>query len=490
MFRRLLFALSLTALLAPGPTSAGLSQDAAAAYARAVALHQAGDLEGAVRAYGEAVAMDPRNPQLRSNLGAALAALGRYQEAIAAYREALRLAPGDGRIRTNLALAYYKSADIPRAAEELQALHEAAPGELRTTLLLADCRLQLGEYDAVQALLVPVEGAQPEDRTVQYLLGMAFIRSGRTAEGQRRVESLMRGGDSAEAQYLLGAASFLAKDYPRAVVHLGRALALQPGLPSLRSTYGQALLFTGDPDGALQAFRAALADTPNDYEAAFYLASILARRQEPAEARALAQRALQLRPQSAEAKQLLAALDGPGPEPNPVAEESPLLGRPAPDVAWLRPDGARERLSALRGRPLLLAFGSFTCPQFRHGAPVLNDLYQRFHDRVEFRLVYIREAHPEGEWQSTVNARQGVSLAEAHSPEERRRHAALCRERLEIPYQAVVDDMDGRAEQAFGAFPSHAFVLDAAGKVIYTTALDAENLHPAALAAALAAVAR
>ena len=488
MLRSFPLALSLVALLASGPAAS--AQDAAAAYARGVALHQAGDLEGAVRAYGEAVALDPRNPQLRSNLGAALAALGRYAEAIASYREALRLLPADVRIRTNLALAYYKSADIPRAAEELQALHEEAPGELRTTLLLADCRLHLGEYQQVQALLLPVEAAHPEDRTVQYLLGMAFIRNGRVPDGQRRVEALMRGGDSAEGQYLLGSASFMAKDYPAAVEHLGKALALQPELPGLRSAYGQALLFTGDPEGAAQAFRAALRETPNDYEAAFYLASILVQRKRPDEARPLVERAVQLRPQSEEAKQLLAGLDRPLPAGKPVADDSPLLGRPAPEVRWLRPDGGSERLSALRGRPLLLAFGSFTCPQFRHGAPVLNDLYRRFQDKVEFRLVYIREAHPQGEWQSTINARQGVSLAESRSAKERAGHAALCRERLSIPYQAVVDDMDGGAERAFDAFPSRAFVLDATGKVTYTTALDEESLEPEALAAALAAVAR
>ncbi|HXY39649.1 MAG TPA: tetratricopeptide repeat protein [Vicinamibacteria bacterium] len=490
MFRRFSLAFAHALLLAALPAIVASAQDAAAAYARAVALHQAGDLEGAVRAYGEALVQDPRNPQLRSNLGAALAALGRYEEAIASYREALRLLPGDARIRTNLALAYYKSADIARAAEELQALHEAAPAELRTTLLLADCRLRLGEYDKVQELLLPVEAAQPEDRTTQYLLGLAFVRSGRTSEGQRRVEALMRGGDSAEAQYLLGSASFVAKDYPKAVEHLGRALAQQPELPSLRSAYGQALLFTGDPDGAEQAFRAALRDTPNDYEAAFYLASILAQRQKLAEARPLAERALQLRPRSAEAQQLLASLDRPSAEARPAAAESPLVGLAAPEVTWRRADGATERLSSLLGHPLLLAFGSFTCPQFRHGAPVLNDLYRRFHDRVEFRLVYIREAHPQGEWQSTINARQGVSLAEARSPGERGEHAALCRERLQIPYQAVVDDMDGRAEKAFSAFPSHAFVLDGTGKVTYATPLDEESLQPEALAAALAAVAR
>ncbi len=470
--------------------SATAAEDPATAYARAVSLHQSGDLEGAVRAYREALAALPGNAQLRSNLGAALAALGRYEEAIASYREALELAPGDARIRTNLALAYYKSAEIPRAAEELQALHDSQPDDLRTTLLLADCRLQLGEHQRVEELLRPVEVAQPGDRTVQYLLGMALVRGGKPAEGQVRIEKLMQAGDSAEGQYLLGSASFVARDYPKAVEHLSRALALDPALPGLRTYYGQSLLFTGDPEGAEQAFRSVLAATRNDYDAAFYLASILANRGRTAEARPLAERALQLRPRSQEARSLLAGLDAPRAAALPAGEPSPLVGRPAPDVELHTASGGTLRLSSLRGRPVLLAFGSFTCPQFRHGAPVLNRLYERYRDRVEFRLVYMREAHPQGEWQSTINARQGVSLPEARSERERGEHAGLCRTRLAIPYEAVLDGMNGAAEHAFSAFPSRAFVVDRTGKVTYATALDEESLRPEALAAALDAVVR
>lgn len=488
-----LLLLPLALLRGPGP-----AEDLAAAYARAVSLHQAGDLDGAIRAYREVLAQDPRNAQVRSNLGAALATLGRYEEAIAAYREALAAAPGNASIRTNLALAYYKSADVARAAQELEALHTAQPADQRTTLLLADCRLQLGEHERVEALLRPLEAKDPEDRTVQYLLGMALVRGGKPAEGQLRIEKLMRAGDSAEGEYLLGSASFAVKDYPRAVEHFGRALARNPALPGLRAFYGQSLLFTGDPEGAQEAFRAALDASPNDYDAAFYLASILANRQQRAEARPLAERAVQLRPRSDEARALLAGINAPpgGPVERraaagaPAAAESPLVGRLAPDVELRGPDGRAQRLSQLRGRPVLLAFGSFTCPQFRHGAPLINTLYERYRDRVEFRLVYIREAHPQGEWQSTINTRQGVSLPEAKDPQERAEHAALCRKRLAIPYEASLDAMDGTAEKAFSAFPSRAFVLDAAGKITYATALDEASLRPDALERALAAVAR
>ncbi len=466
-------------------------EEARAAAAKAVSLHRAGDLEGALGAYRTAIGLDPGNAELRSNYGAALAALGRYREAVLAYKEALALVPDDARIRMNLALAYYKSAEIPSAAEQLQSLHQSDPADLRTTLLLADCRLQVGEYERVESLLKPVEAAHPEDRAVQYLLGMALIRGGKPREGGERVEKLLRGGDSAEAQYLLGSAAFMAKDYPRAVEHFKKALALEPSLPGLRSYQGQALLFTGDPEGAERLFREALRESPNDYEATFYLASILARQGPGGEARALAGRALELRPQSEEARALLAGLERGPASPEAAPADSPLVGKPAPDLELRLAGGGSLRLSSLRGRPLLLVFGSYTCPQLRHGAPEVNRLYERYRDRVRFLLVYIREAHPAGEsWQSTINEREGVSLPEARSLAERAEHAAFCRALLRIAYEATLDDEDGRAEKAYRAFPSRVFVIDRAGAVTFSSALDAEVFRPEALAAALESAAR
>jgi Flp pilus assembly protein TadD len=457
--------------------------------ARAPGLTLLVALLGAGAAYRESLALGP-SVEGRSNLGAALAALGRYREAIEAYRDALALAPEDGRIRYNLALAYYKSADLVRAAEELQSLHAKQPDEVRTTLLLADCRLQLGEPAAVEELLRPLATARPDDRAVTYLLGMALVRSGKVQEGQRLVETLMRDGDSAEAQYLVGSAAFMARDYPQAVEHLSRAVEQNPKLPSLRSYYGRALLFTGDADGAERAFREALAESPNDYEANYFLGSVLATRGRPKDARPFAEQAAQLRPHSTEARQLVASLDAPeGPGAPPDA--SPLVGHPAPDAELFRPDGSALRLSSLRGRPLVLVLGSYTCPQLRHGVPAVNRLYERHRDRALFLLAYVREAHPEGEaWQSTINRREGIRLPEARSAEERTEHAALCRRELQIPYEAAIDGLDGKVEAAFAAFPSRVFVIDAGGTVTFASALDVESFRPEALEAALTAATR
>jgi tetratricopeptide (TPR) repeat protein len=482
-------ALLLVAFVSALAAAAPPPEDARGALARAVALHQAGNLEGAVAAYRASLALAP-SVEAGSNLGAALAALGRYQEAIEAYRRALAMAPGNGSIRYNLALARYKSDDLARAAEELDVLHEAQPQDLRATLLLADCRLRLGEFGRVVELLRPVVDADPENRAALYMLGMALLSDGRVEEGQPLVDRLLRGEDSAEGHYLLGWMAFSAGDVAKAVRELSRALELDPKLPSLRSHYARALLYTGDVDGAIQAFRESLAESPNDFDANYTLAGILATRRKLEEARPYAERAVLLHPRSEVARSLLAGVDDPARLPQPE-DYSPLVGSKAPDVKLRLPGGGTRRLSSLRGKPVLLAFGSLTCPQFRNGVSLLNELHERYGRRVTFLMVYIREAHPrDGSSPLPVNERLGMSLAEPRSLEERAGNAALCQKRLSIPYEAVLDGMEGDVEKAFAAFPSRAYVIDREGAVTLSMGLDEQRLRPEALQAALEAVLR
>ena len=47
-----------------------------------------------------------------------------------------------------------------------------------------------------------------------------------------------------------------------------------------------------------------------------------------------------------------------------------------------------------RGRPVLLVAGSFSCPVFRASIPALNEMAERYRDRLEILIVYVVEAHP------------------------------------------------------------------------------------------------
>ena len=91
------------------------------------------------------------------------------------------------------------------------------PDNLQVTILLADCQLRMGENKNVIALLTPVEAQDPDNLAIDYMLGTALISRWPNAEGQKRVDRILRNGDSAEARFLLGSQIFSASDFPAAV---------------------------------------------------------------------------------------------------------------------------------------------------------------------------------------------------------------------------------------------------------------------------------
>jgi tetratricopeptide (TPR) repeat protein len=501
-------------------------------------LQQQGDYAAAADAYRAFLKLRPDEAGAHSNLGAVLVKLGRYDEAIAEYQTAEKLLPGEPRIGLNLALAYEKSGRLQEAARKLESVRSAAPQEKQVTLLLADCNLQMGENDRVIELLQPLEQDEPADLAIAYMLGTALIRKQRIEEGQVLLDHILRNGDSPEVRFLLGTRFYESGDYPAAVKELAGAVELNPKLPQLQSYYGLALLNTGDPEAAAAAFRRELAENPNDYTSNLALGQILTVAKHFGEAMPLLQRALLVHPQSADAMLALGeCLSGLGQlqgarerleamaQAAPASLEAhqallsvytrlglgaeaarerttvdrlqaasnsggPAIDAAAPDFELADAAGKNNvRLSGFRGRrPVVLVFGSYTCPNFRGSADALNTLYQHYGRQAPFFLVYIREAHAEGDWQNTRNEREGIALEPATTMSEKEGHAAMCSLKLHLQFPALVDGMNGKVEAAYAAWPTRAFVIGTDGRVVYSTRLTqldfrAEDMESALRAA-------
>lgn len=154
--------------------------------------------------------------------------------------------------------------------------------------------------------------------------------------------------------------------------------------------------------------------------------------------------------------------DDPGPGDRAPAFDLPTL------------DGGRFRSNDLAERgPTLLIFGSSTCPMTDHAAPGLNELYRRFGRQVRFIVVNVREAHP------------GSAYPQPTTLADKTKHAERLRDLYGFEFEVAVDDVDGTLHRALSPKPNSAYVLGAAGTILFRAqwANDTE-----ALAAALAAV--
>ncbi|HEY7179798.1 MAG TPA: tetratricopeptide repeat protein [Blastocatellia bacterium] len=302
-----LLALSIAAEAQQSKRAPGMEDDPERIYARAVQAHQSGDVEGAIREYQAYLALRPERVDARSNLGAALARLGRYAEAIEQYKRALALDGRNQDIRFNLALAYYKTAKILSASKELEAVVAAQPENRNALLLLADCNLRLGEFKKVIELLTPIESA--DNRAVDYMLGLALINDKQLDKGQERIERIMRDGDSAEAHVMMGTTYLTLTEYEKALKEFKRAVELNPQLPSVNSFYGQTLTRMGATEEAMAAFRRELEINPNDFESCLQMGILLKQDQKLEEARDYFRRALTVRPSEPNSRFYLASID-------------------------------------------------------------------------------------------------------------------------------------------------------------------------------------
>ena len=159
--------------------SALLAQQPDAILQHAIALHQAGDLDAAIKAYRDYLAVEPDSLQARSNLGAALARAGRYDEAISEYNAGLQKSPDNPALLMNLGLAYYKTGRHAEAAARFERAVTLSPQfKEQVTLLLAACYNNLGRYKDAVALLAPLEKDKAGDAGFDYLYGTALIGAG------------------------------------------------------------------------------------------------------------------------------------------------------------------------------------------------------------------------------------------------------------------------------------------------------------------------
>ena len=108
-------------------------------------------------------------------------------------------------------------------------------------------------------------------------------------------------------------------------------------------------------------------------------------------------------------------------------------------------------------------------------------------DRVDFLVVYIREAHPEDGWVVTPNRNEGIAFDDPTTTGEREEAAAACALGLKIRMPVVVDEIDDRIASAYGALPDRLYLIGKGGHVAFQGDRGPFGFQPDALEAAIEA---
>jgi tetratricopeptide (TPR) repeat protein len=301
--------------------SAALHGADSAEVQRAASALSSQDYAAAESGFESVLKLEPGNVSALGNLGVVYSRTQRYAQAIDTYRKALRLAPGEKGLITNLGLAYVKQEQFAGALPIFEKLAED-PANLQARELLATCRVSLGQYAQALETLQPLLAVEPGNPAVLYMMGVTLTRLRRTGEAHETFARMMDAVSPAQANFLMGKASYETERFEEAAGFFRKALQADPGLESAHRELGKALISLRDNDGAEKELRLAASVDP---EAIYFLGALLSQTR-PDEAVALLNRARELNPDFWGPPYYLGRI---GVEQGRVHEALPLLERAA-----------------------------------------------------------------------------------------------------------------------------------------------------------------
>lgn len=219
----------------PETSSRAAQEESAAearrAFARALADHKAGDLEGAISGYRAALRAAPDHADALANLGVALRRAGRNEDAIRAMTEGLAACGEAPDLRFNLGNALRDGGRQAEAVEHYRAVLRLVPGHLGAAINL----------------------------------GLALKTLGRTDEALAHYKAaILRHPDDHELFNNLGSVLWERRRFDAAIACFRRALAIRPDFTPARSNLAQGRNVLGQYDAAEALYGALVEDAPED----------------------------------------------------------------------------------------------------------------------------------------------------------------------------------------------------------------------------------
>jgi len=125
----------------------------------------------------------------------------------------------------------------------------------------------------------------------------------------------------------------------------------------------------------------------------------------------------------------------------------------------------------------------------------LHDLYEEYGDRVQFLVIYMREAHPiDGWWLGgglfglLLKMKGTKAIKDVYDPktmQDRKQVAARCELELKHGIPTLVDEMDDPVNRVYAAMPTRIYLIGIDGRVVYAGGLGPWGFKPQELKTAI-----
>jgi len=105
-------------------------------------------------------------------------------------------------------------------------------------------------------------------------------------------------------------------------------------------------------------------------------------------------------------------------------------------------------------------------------------MYESYREHANFLTVYIKEAHPEDEWQMDSNEKDGVCYPQPKTMAQRVAIANDFVKRFEYGIPTVIDPIDNPADTIYAGWPERIYIIDERGSIVYKAEPGPFGFHP------------
>lgn len=226
-------------------------KDPRAHHARGRCLKEIGKTEAAVSAYEAALELAPDYHEARHNLGVALRISGRPGEAIACYREVLKRQPNRAATQFNLANALLDAGDVENAMRAYQAAISQRPDHLGAHKALNDLYWQQGRTDDYARSYEDAIRRAPQSIELRQHHARQLELVGSIAQAEQVLKAAVRElGEQPSFSHRLAVIAGRRGMVEEAAENFGAAIRMAPAVELYRQDYVVLLVTSGNYDEA------------------------------------------------------------------------------------------------------------------------------------------------------------------------------------------------------------------------------------------------